>query len=81
MLDLLRALRDQPGLGTTRLLYAANLSHERLQEYLGDLKTKGLVVETAPSERKTYQLSEPGRKLLIELERIRSFMNDFGLGL
>lgn len=81
VLDLLRAVHREPGLGTTRLLFLANLSHERLQEYLGEVKTRGFVEETTASDKKSYKLTEVGQKFLTELERIHNFMADFGLGL
>lgn len=81
LLDLFRAVKAEPGIGTTRLLFHVNLSHERLQEYLGDVVQRGLIVEKRESDRKTYTLTESGQKFLGELDRIDRFMTDFGLGL
>lgn len=81
LLDLLRAVKNEPGIGTTRLLFLANLSHERLQEYLGDALKRGWVAETLDADRRTYGLTGEGQKFLGELDRIDRFMQDFGMGL
>ena len=81
LLDLLRAVKNEPGIGTTRLLFFANLSHERLQEYVRDTLTKGWMKETLDGERRTYELTAEGQRFLGELDRIDRFMQDFGMGL
>ncbi len=81
LLDLLRAVKTEPGIGTTRLLFLANLSHERLQEYLGDCLKRQWVAESVESERRTYRITEAGQKFLGELDRIERFMQDFGMAL
>ena len=81
LLDLLRAVKSEPGIGTTRLLFFANLSHERLQEYLADALAKGWVLERPTGDRRTYELTPDGQRFLGELDRIDRFMQDFGMGL
>lgn len=81
LLDLLRAVKTEPKIGTTRLLFLANLSHERLLEYLGEVVAKGWVLEVPEGDRRTYELTGDGQKFLGELDRIDRFMQDFGMGL
>lgn len=81
LLDLLRAIKNEPGIGTTRLLFLANLSHERLQEYLEEVLRRGWVAETPEGDRRTYSVTEEGQRVLGELDRIDRFMQDFGMGL
>ena len=81
LLDLLRAVKNEPGIGTTRLLFLANLSHERLQEYLADVQRRGWVEERLEGDRRTYAVTAEGHRLLGELDRIDRFMQDFGMSL
>lgn len=81
LLDLLRAIKNEPSIGTTRLLFLANLSHERLQEYLGELKQRGWIAEEPQSDRRGYRLTEVGQRSLGELDRIDRLMADFGMNL
>jgi predicted transcriptional regulator len=81
LLDLLRAIKNEPGIGTTRLLFLANLSHERLQEYLQEVLRRAWVQETLEGDRRTYAVTPEGQRLLGELDRIDRFMQDFGMGL
>lgn len=81
LLDLLRAVKAEPGIGTTRLLFLANLSHDRFQEYVGEAVGRGLLLETPQGDRKTYTVTENGQRLLAELDRVERFMADFGMNL
>ena len=80
VLDVLRAIHREPEIGTTYLLSLSNLSTERLQGYLAELVTKGLVVEEVGT-RRSYRLTEAGERFLAELSRLERFMADFGMTL
>ncbi|MBI2079021.1 MAG: hypothetical protein HYT80_11770 [Euryarchaeota archaeon] len=77
--DILHAINQEDGIGTTRLLFLSNLSHERLMDYLGELRTKGLIAEAEASPKKAFTLTDKGHRFLAEVQRIRGFMADFGL--
>lgn len=77
--DILHAVSREPGIGTTRLLFHSNLSHDRLIEYVADLRAKGMLEERDAEGRKTFHLTEKGRRFLVEVAKIQSFMADFGL--
>ena len=77
--DILHAVNQEAGIGITRLLFLSNLSHERLTEYLADLKERQLLEEREVDGKRNYHLTERGHKFLAEVHRIRSFMADFGL--
>lgn len=77
--DILHSVHAEPGIAPTRLLFLSNLSHERLTDYLGDLKQRGLVEEREESARKSYHMTPAGERFLGELSKIQSFMRDFGL--
>jgi predicted transcriptional regulator len=77
--DILHAANSEPGVGTTRLLFLSNLSHDRLTDYLSELKSKGLVEERENEGRRNYYLTDKGHRFLAEVRRIQGFMADFGL--
>lgn len=77
--DILHAANQEPGIGTTRLLFLSNLSHDRLTDYLAELKAKGLMEERENAGRRAFHLTEKGHRFLAEMRRIQSFMADFGL--
>lgn len=80
-LEILRAVKAEPGVGMTRLLLIANMSTERLQSYLADMATRGLVTEALEDGRRRYWITTDGQRVLTELEKIDRFMANFGMGL
>jgi len=80
--DMMRAIQSEgeEGLGPTKILYAANLSHDRLTQYLEELVEKELIKEKNPeSENRIYLLTEKGREFLKEFVRIERFSEAFGI--
>jgi predicted transcriptional regulator len=80
--DMMRAIQSEgeEGLGPTKILYAANLSHDRLTQYLDELIEKDLIREVDPeSENRVYVLTEKGREFLKEFVRIERFSEAFGI--
>lgn len=77
--DILHAVNTEPGIGVTRLLFLSNLSHDRLTDYLAELRTRELLEERESEGRRSYHLTERGHRFLAEIHRIRTFMADFGL--
>ncbi|MFX1559616.1 MAG: winged helix-turn-helix domain-containing protein [Promethearchaeota archaeon] len=80
--DMMRAIQSEgeEGLGPTKILYAANLSHDRLTQYLEELIEKELIREVNPeSDNRIYLLTEKGREFLREFIRIERFSEAFGI--
>ena len=80
--DMMRAIQKEAeeGAGPTKILYAANLSHDRLTQYLDELLEKELVTETGPDNNsRIYFLTEKGREFLREFIRIERFSEAFGI--
>ncbi len=80
--DMMRAIQreGEEGAGPTKILYAANLSHDRLIQYLDELLEKTLIIETdSESESRIYHLTEKGREFLKEYVRIEWFSKAFGI--
>jgi len=61
----------------TRILYGANLSHDRLVRYLEELKTLGVIQETGTDE-KIYSLTQKGIEFMNNFKRVESFASAFG---
>jgi len=61
----------------TRILYGANLSHDRLVKYLEELKTLGVIQETGSND-KIYSLTQKGIEFMNNLRRVESFASAFG---
>jgi predicted transcriptional regulator len=79
---MMRAIQSEgeEGAGPTKILYAANLSHDRLTQYLDELIEKELIKESNPGdEQRVYLLTEKGREFLREYVRIERFSEAFGI--
>jgi len=79
--DMLSALwANRRGLKPTHLIYKSNISHVRLKKHIDELLDKGMVKEgTGEGGHKVYKITEKGIGFLKEFERMRKFMDSFGL--
>jgi predicted transcriptional regulator len=80
--DMMRAIQSEgeDGAGPTKILYAANLSHDRLTQYLEELVEKELIKETDEGEsNRIYHLTEKGREFLKEFAKMEKFSEAFGI--
>jgi len=80
--DMMRAIQNEgeDGAGPTKILYAANLSHDRLTQYLDELVEKELIKETGNGEsNRVYHLTEKGREFLSEFVKMEKFSEAFGI--
>ncbi|MFW9982448.1 MAG: winged helix-turn-helix domain-containing protein [Candidatus Thorarchaeota archaeon] len=80
--DMMRAIQieGEDGAGPTKILYAANLSHDRLTQYLDELVGKNLIrEEDSGNENRVYFLTEKGREFLREYVKIERFSQAFGI--
>lgn len=80
--DMMRAIQSEgeEGAGPTKILYTANLSHDRLKQYIDELVNKELIIEKDPDgNNRTYYLTEKGREFLQEFIRIERFSEAFGI--
>mgnify|MGYP000103032861 CR=1 FL=1 len=85
--DILAVIRDHGGRARpTKIMYLANLSYERLQRYLSDMMSMGLIEEEKTGyegdrEVVYYKLTDKGLKFLLEVEKFKAFAEAFGLEL
>ncbi|OYT53129.1 hypothetical protein B6U66_00065 [Candidatus Bathyarchaeota archaeon ex4484_135] len=78
--DILSVLAEEGGsAGPTRILYGANLSHDRLVRYLAEMEQKGLVRRVVDDGKTRYEMTEKGWRLLREVRKIEEFLRAFGL--
>jgi predicted transcriptional regulator len=79
--DIMRVIqREGNATKPTRILYGANLSHDRLVKYLEELKALGVIQESI-DEDKTYSLTQKGIEFLNDFRKVESFAGAFGFKL
>jgi predicted transcriptional regulator len=68
------------GAGPTKILYGANLSYDRLTQYLEELVEKELISETeVDAESRVYHLTTKGNDFLQEFTKVERFSEAFGI--
>ena len=76
--DILHSILKQGGKsGPTRILYGANLSHDRLMKYLGQLIELELIRKE--EDVKVYKLTSKGRSFILEFIKVEKFAEAFGI--
>jgi predicted transcriptional regulator len=80
-LDMLVTVRDEGNTRPTRILYKANLSHDRLVKYLGELSSKGLIEERTDDDGKFYVLTQKGLDFINQIKKAEAFVMGFGLAI
>lgn len=78
--DILKVIYERNGkIKPTHVLYKSNLSHQMMEEYLGELIAKGFVVEHRANSGKTYSITDKGKMYLDKYRAISEFTSNFGL--
>lgn len=79
--DIMRVIqRESNQAKPTRILYGANLSHDRLVKYIEELKNLGVIQETG-TEDKVYGLTQKGIEFLNNIRKVESFASAFGFSI
>jgi predicted transcriptional regulator len=79
--DIMRVIqREDNHAKPTRILYGANLSHDRLLKHLEELKALGIIEEIANEER-FYKLTQKGIEFLNQFRGVERFAGAFGFAL
>jgi predicted transcriptional regulator len=80
MRDILRIVREnRNSIKPTPLLRKSNLSSQRFQEYLAELKEKEFVREFEAKQGKMVALTDKGFKFLERYQTIVDFIQEFDL--
>jgi predicted transcriptional regulator len=83
--DILRILQENRGrIKPTHLLYKANLSHETMRMYLGNLKKNGLLKEIElelkkAKSKKLIAITPKGIDFYIKYSKMKEFERTFGI--
>jgi len=78
-LDILETVHQEGNTKPTRILYKANLSHDRLVKYIGELVARGLLEEKQDAESRYYVLTNAGMNFINELRKAEAFVAGFGI--
>ncbi len=78
-LDILETIRDEGPSKPTRIVLAANLSHDRLVRYLADLVSQGLLQEHRGATARFYALTAKGLEFINQIRETEAFLAGFGL--
>jgi predicted transcriptional regulator len=77
-IDIMRVIQKENNQARpTRILYGANLSHDRLVKYLEELIVLGVIQEGGTKE-KMYSLTQKGIEFLNDFRKVDSFAGAFG---
>ncbi len=77
--DIMRTIQKEGNAAKpTRILYGANLSHDRLTKYIEELKTNGVIEEFSNADEHLFRLTQKGIEFLNEFRRIENFAQAFG---
>jgi predicted transcriptional regulator len=77
--DIMRVIqREENRAKPTRILYGANLSHDRLLKHLDELKALGVIEEVIESDDRFYRLTQKGIEFLNQFRAVERFATAFG---
>ena len=78
-IDILRSVQRAGGrLKKTHIVYKANLTHSRLDEYLSFLLMQGFLEEERGSNQIFYAITERGIQFLGKVNKLREISEDIG---
>ena len=77
--DIMRVIQHEENHAKpTRILYGANLSHDRLLKHLDELKTLGVIEEVVESDDRFYRLTQKGIEFINQFRAVERFATAFG---
>ena len=81
MKDILIVIKDKNGkIKPTHILYKSNLSHQMMELYINEMKSKRFIREEPLSDgKRTFFITDRGIMFLDQYRSINSFMESFGL--
>jgi predicted transcriptional regulator len=80
--DIMRVIqREENRAKPTRILYGANLSHDRLLKHLDELKMLGVIEEVVESDDRFYKLTQKGIEFMNQFRAVERFATAFGFAI
>ena len=81
-IDILRAIQKANGkLKKTHIVYKANLTHSRLEEYLDSLLSNEFLIEEKIGSQIFYTITEKGARLIESISKLKGIADAFGVSL
>lgn len=81
-IDILRAVQKANGkIKKTHIVYKANLTHSRLEEYLDFLLTEDFIQEESRKDHLFFSITEKGMRFLGEVNKLKEISDAFGIPL
>jgi predicted transcriptional regulator len=80
--DIMRVVqREENHAKPTRILYGANLSHDRLVKHLDELKALGVIEEVPDGDDRFYRLTQKGIEFMNQFRSVERFATAFGFAI
>ena len=80
--DIMRVIQQEENHAKpTRILYGANLSHDRLLKHMDELKTLGVIEEVVESDDRFYKLTQKGVEFMNQFRAVERFATAFGFAI
>jgi predicted transcriptional regulator len=77
--DILRAIQEGEQAKVSYLLHKANLSHDRLVNHLTKITGLGLIEKKSDGDIVYYEITQKGKKYLMEFAKVQEFGDAFGI--
>jgi predicted transcriptional regulator len=78
--DILSTIQKKEGKAKpTHILYGANLSHDRLKKYLDILLMEGFIQKLEENGQVFYVMTDKGREFLSGFNKMKKFLDAFGV--
>lgn len=78
--DILRSVKNSGGrIKKTHIVYKANLTHSRLNDYLEVLLEKGFIIEEKIASGLFYAITNKGMKYLEDVNKLKEISSAFGV--
>jgi predicted transcriptional regulator len=79
-LDILTSVQRKNGkIKKTHIMYNANLTHDRLEEYLDVLLLNGFLEKSNTKNETFYTLTKKGYDFLMEIRKLKKMSEAFGV--
>lgn len=79
--DILKVMQDkrEGKIKPTHLMYKSNLSHQRMKEYVEELKDKEMIKEVNEEGKQYFIITDKGHDFLANFKKLREFTDVYGL--
>jgi predicted transcriptional regulator len=80
LIDILSAINNKSGrIKKTHIMYTANMTHTRLEQYLETLMSNEFITINHVKNQNYYSLTKKGEEFLNEIRKLNKMSKSFGL--